>query len=139
MMTVLFDTNVVLDVLIARDPYAQDATVLFDHVEQGQIQGLITSTTVTTIYYVGRKAIGERPIRTRIQDLLHVFATVPVHASALQSALNIDFRDFEDAVLHEAARQADADGIATRNARDFTVATLDICSPADLLNVVRGA
>ncbi|MFO8233279.1 MAG: PIN domain-containing protein [Longimonas sp.] len=126
MMTVLFDTNVVLDVLIARDPYAQDATALFDHVEQGQIQGLITSTTVTTIYYVGRKAIGERPIRARIQDLLHVFATVPVHASALQSALNIDFRDFEDAVLHEAARQADADGIVTRNARDFTAATLDI-------------
>jgi len=93
---------------------------------------------VTEHYYVGRKAIGERPIRARIQDLLHVFATVPVHASALQSALNIDFRDFEDAVLHEAARQADADGIVTRNARDFTAATLDIYTPAELLKAVQG-
>ncbi|PEN05107.1 PIN domain nuclease [Longimonas halophila] len=138
-MTVLFDTNVVLDVLMDRDPYVQDATALFNHVERGQIQGLITSTTVTTIYYVGRKAIGERPIRARIQDLLHVFATVPVHESALQSVLNIDFRDFEDAVLHEAARQAGADGIVTRNARDFTAATLSIYSPTELLEAVRNS
>jgi predicted nucleic acid-binding protein len=136
MMTVLFDTNVMLDVLIARDPYVQDATALFNHVEQGQIQGLITSTTVTTIYYVGRKAIGEQPIRARIRDLLHIFATAPVHESALQSALNIDFRDFEDAVLHEAARQAGADGIVTRNARDFTAATLSVYSPTELLEAV---
>lgn len=90
-------------------------------------------------YCVGRKAIGERPIRARIQDLLHVFATVPVHESALQSALNIDFRDFEDAVLHEAARQAGADGIVTRNARDFTAATLSIYSPTELLEAVRNS
>ena len=137
MMSILFDTNVVLDVLIARDPYAQEAMALFEYIEQDRIRGLITSTTVTTVYYVGRKAVGERLIRARIQDLLHLFTAAPVYESALQSALQIDFRDFEDAVIHEAARQADADGIVTRNARDFTAATLSVYDPGGMLQVVR--
>lgn len=78
MMSILFDTNVVLDVLIARDPYAQEAMALFEYIEQDRIRGLITSTTVTTVYYVGRKAVGERLIRARIQisstySPLHLF------------------------------------------------------------------
>ena len=138
-MIILFDTNVVLDVLLARDPYVREARALFEHLEQGHLIGFITSTTITTVYYVGRKSVGEQTIRRRIQDLLDLFSTIPVPEPVLQSALDLAFTDFEDAVLHEAARQADAEGIVTRNARDVTAAMLDIYTPTELLDTVRGA
>jgi hypothetical protein len=42
------------------------------------------------------------------------------------------FKDFEDAVLHEAAKQVKVQGIVTRNAKDFKKATLSIYSPEEL-------
>jgi len=127
----------VLDVLLDRAPYAGNAKQLFDHVERGGLAGLLTSTTVTTVYYVGRREVGDEAARTGIQHMLDLFAIAPVHRSALQNALDSGFRDFEDAVLHEAARQARADGIVTRNANDFTTATLIIYTPAELLQALR--
>lgn len=136
-MKILFDTNIVLDVLLDRAPYAGDAKRLFDHVERGSLTGLLTSTTVTTVYYVGRKEVGDGGARAGIQRLLELFSTAPVHRPALRAALDSGFRDFEDAVLHEAARQAHADGIVTRNTDDFTTATLTIYTPAELLEALR--
>ena len=136
-MTILFDTNVVLDVLLDRTPYAESAARLFGHVERGGLAGMLTSTTVTTVYYVGRKEVGDGVARAGIQRLLDLFAMAPVYRSALQAALDSGFHDFEDAVLHEAARQARADGIVTRNADDFTAATLTIYTPAELLQALR--
>ncbi|MES3629916.1 MAG: PIN domain-containing protein [Longimonas sp.] len=137
-MIILFDTNVVLDVLLARDPYVIEAMALFEHLEQGHLTGFITSTTITTVYYVGRKSVGEQTIRRRIQDLLDLFSAIPVPEPVLRSALDLAFTDFEDAVLHEAARQADAEGIVTRNARDFTAATLSVYDSGELLQVMHG-
>lgn len=58
-MRILFDTNVVLDVLLKREPYEENARWLVDRVEKGYVNGLLGSTTVTTIYYVASKAVGE--------------------------------------------------------------------------------
>ena len=56
----------------------------------------------------------------------------------LEAALEAEgFRDFEDAVLHEAARQADADALVTRNESDFRKAVLTVYEPRELLNIVQ--
>ena len=55
-MRVLFDTNVVLDVLLARAPHAAAATTLFDYVARKDLDGLLGATTLTTIFYLAAKA-----------------------------------------------------------------------------------
>lgn len=132
-MRVLFDTNVILDALLARQPFAADATQLMAMAERKNIDGLLCATTVTTLYYILAKATSDAVARTRITGLLGLYDSAAVNRSVLQSALHLSFRDYEDAVLHEAAQLAGADAIVTRNGRDFRQATLRIYSPAELL------
>lgn len=54
-MMVLVDTNIVLDFLLERDPFIRDADALFQAIYSGQIQGYVTATTVTDIFYIVRK------------------------------------------------------------------------------------
>jgi hypothetical protein len=58
-------------------------------------------------------------------------------AGRLRSALDAGFADFEDAVVHEAARQAGAAAIVTRNGKDFVRSELPVFSPAELLAAMR--
>ncbi|MEN9517983.1 MAG: hypothetical protein RLZZ381_571, partial [Cyanobacteriota bacterium] len=52
------DTNVVLDFLLEREPFVESAAKLFQQIDHGQIEGFITATTITNIYYILRKAAG---------------------------------------------------------------------------------
>ena len=57
-MSVLFDTNVVLDVLLARKPFAAASNACFLQVEDGQLRGLLGATTVTTLDYLVFSTLG---------------------------------------------------------------------------------
>jgi predicted nucleic acid-binding protein len=48
-MRVLIDTNVILDFLQEREPFVENAARLFERTDAGEIQGFITSTTITNI------------------------------------------------------------------------------------------
>ena len=131
-MRVLFDTNVVLDVPPARAPHARAAALLTGRVEQGGLDGLLCAPTLTTIHYVAARTLGAGEARTAIGDLLRIFEIAPVTRAVLLDAVGLPFGDFEDAVLHEAARRAGAEAIVTRNGADFREATLPDYAPPDL-------
>lgn len=135
-MRILFDTNVVLDVLLNRQPYAASASQLMVLVEKKRIDGLLGATTVTTIHYLAMKAVGASRARKHVQTLLGLFEIAPVAQAALLQALSSRFDDYEDAVLHEAARAAGADGIVTRDATGFSRSSLRIYAPDELLRIV---
>lgn len=132
-MKVLFDTNVILDVLLFREPYVATAAKLFALVDKGKIQGSICATAVTTVHYIAEKTVGRRQARKHLHDLLVLFPVSPVDHAILASALELDFADFEDAVVHEAARVSGMGGIVTRNAKDFKRASLPVFVPDELL------
>jgi predicted nucleic acid-binding protein len=136
-MTILFDTNVILDVLLLRKPFASTAVALMAAVERGEISGMLAATTVTTIYYLTAKGIGQPQARQEVAKLLALFAVAPVSGPVLDAALRLPFKDFEDAVIHEAARLAGAEGIVTRNGPDFTRATLRVYSPDALRAMLK--
>ncbi len=59
-MKVLFDTNVVLDHLLAREPFVDPAERLLSLVDSGALEGVVCSTTLTTIHYLAAKAPTQR-------------------------------------------------------------------------------
>lgn len=132
-MRVLFDTNVILDLLLARPPFVADAAQLLGMAERREIDGFVCATTVTTIYYLFSKAASDATARSTIDRLLKFLDAAPVNRTVLHAALTLAFPDFEDAVLHEAARSAGVDAIVTRNGQDFRQATLPVHLPAALL------
>lgn len=136
---ILFDTNVVLDDVLDRQPFASDASELTARVEQGEIHGILCATTVTTIYYFLSRELGDTLARTHLATLLRIFEIAPVDIGILSDSFHLDFTDYEDAVLHEAARRVDAGAIVTRDRRGFLNASLRIYSPDDLLDALESA
>lgn len=131
-MKVLFDTNVVLDVLLDREPHVDPASKLFSLVDSGRIDGAVCATTITTIYYIAAKSFSAAKAKKEIQTLLAMFEGASVDKQVLDAALQLAFPDYEDAVLHEAAQTVGADAIVTRDQAGFPRAKLPILAPAEL-------
>lgn len=138
-MKVLFDTNVILDALLDRDPWAEAAVSLLDRVEGGALIGHLGATTVTTIHYIARKNVGTKATHEMMRDLLQFFKVAPINRAVLASAFTLDFDDFEDAVLHEAGRLAGAQAVVTRDPSGFSRATLRVYDPETLVATLRSA
>jgi predicted nucleic acid-binding protein len=135
-LKIVFDTNVVLDVLLIREPYAQMSINLFDAVVSKAIEGYLCATTITTIDYLVGKCLGKPKARKLVRGLLDLFLVAEVNEAVLTQAINSDFTDFEDAVLYQAGCYAGVDGFVTRNLKDFKMAELPIYQPDELARLV---
>jgi len=133
-MRVLFDTNVVLDVLLARAPFVNAASELFGMVEHAQIAGLLCATTITTVDYLLMQAMPRPDAHQALRKLLELFELAPVNRAVLEEALKSKITDFEDAVLDQAGRLAGAEVIVTRNQKDFRHSSLKILGPDEFLS-----
>ena len=136
-MRVLVDTNVVLDVLLKRQPFAQDAAEVFALVETSAIKGFLCATTVTTLDYLLRQTLTAVKARQTLKKLLDLFEIAPVNRPVLEQALASKISDFEDAVLEQAGLVAAVDVITTRNIKDFQKSSLPVLDPPELLSTVR--
>ncbi len=136
-MKVLFDTNVILDVLLDREPFVNDSIWLLSKVERSEITGFVCATTITTIHYLLTKALGSDAALRHISSLLSLFVIAPVNRLVIEGALKSKFNDFEDAVLHEAALHAGAKYIVTSNSRDFKPSKLPVFEPRELIYILK--
>jgi predicted nucleic acid-binding protein len=134
---VLFDTNVVLDHLLAREPFAEAAERLLSLADAGAIDGMLCATTVTTIHYLASKTVGAPEAMAYVGELLAIFDVAPVDRDVLRAACDSGFSDYEDAVLYEAARGAGVSAIVTHNGKDFTRSTLPVFTPGELLAALQ--
>ena len=129
MISVLVDTNVVLDVLLDRRPHAPHSTALWAHIESGRMRGFLSAHSVTTIHYLLRRELGENGTRKVIASVLSVFAVALVNDKVLAEALVSNSHDFEDAVTAAAARHAQCNFIVTRDPRGFKGSTVKAIAP----------
>lgn len=136
-MRVLLDTNIVLDVLLDRKEFVSNSLAIVDVVERGVVTGLLCATTITTLAYLAGKSAGKQSANRHIRQLLSLFEIAPVTRAVLDAALANKATDFEDAVLAEAANQAGAQAIITRNLRDFAHSPVRAYTPAQWLAMHR--
>lgn len=138
-MRVAFDTNVVLDAIMAR-PDAKAAIRLLRAVAEEKIEGAITVNTITDIYCVARKKIGDKKARDAIFELLSIFDVTSVDGSVCIDALSLPMTDYEDAVMAVCADRDGAGYIVTRDA-DFVEAGMNngcsavVMYPTDVLEL----
>ncbi len=132
-MNILFDTNIVLDLVLDREPDVKYAEALFSLVEGKVITGFLCATTITTIHYLSRKTIGLQGTKKLVGKLLDLFEIAPVNDSVIKKALDSNWKDFEDAVLHQSALASKIDAIITRNIVDFKKSEIPIYLPKEIL------
>jgi predicted nucleic acid-binding protein len=136
-MKVLFDTNIILDVLLDRKPFSEHASYLMSKVERSEINGFLCATTVTTIHYLLSKNLDKKNAITSINSIIALFEIASVNRLVIENALKSKFSDFEDSVLHESARHAGAEYIITRNIKDFKNTKIPVFTPTEFLSMLE--
>ncbi len=136
-MKVLFDTNIILDVLLIRNPFFALSANLLDAVESKDIDGFLCATTLTTIDYLVTKFQNKSFAKLAISKLLSLYSIAEVNQSVLNFANTSNFSDFEDAVLYFSALNVGVDSIVTRNNNDFTSANLPVYTPNQLWDLIN--
>jgi predicted nucleic acid-binding protein len=129
-MRILLDTNVVLDVLLQREPWRQDADALWQASDAGQAMAFLSATTLTDIYYFAQRREGVPHARRAVQLCLDAFAIVAVDRAALERAQQLSGYDFEDNLQMACAEAARLDAIVTRDAEGFAGSLVPVWTPA---------
>ncbi len=133
-MRVLIDTNIVLDFLLQREPFFQDAELLFQSINAGQVIGYITATTLTDIFYISRKHTRSiEQARQAVSETLTAIVICPVDRAVLESAFNSGLVDFENAVQIFGAVAQGLDAILTRDNKGFLSSPIPVLSIQELL------
>lgn len=124
-----FDTNVLLDHLLDREPFADDATELWSMAERREIVGCVSAISFNFVYYIVRHQANERAARRAIKGLRDVFEITEVDAQIINQAIDSDFADFEDAIQYACALRANATHLVTRDLADFRRSEVPAVSP----------
>lgn len=134
-MKILVDTNVVLDLLLDRSPFADSAAKVFSLAENSEVEAALCATTLTTIDYLLTRSLPRDTAKKALSRLLELFEIAPVNRSVIEEALQSRMTDFEDAVLSYAASLVGAKVIVTRNTKDFRHSPVNALDPAEFLSV----
>lgn len=132
-MKILIDTNVILDIVLERQPFVEQSAELLKTAQQDNIQLFLSATTITDLYYITRKAKSKQIALDFIGDLLQFIEIASVDKRVIIQALHSDMPDFEDAVQEGSAKNEGINVIVTRNEVDFKNSDLEIYSPESFL------
>lgn len=129
-MKVLLDTNVIIDALQDRQPWAEAAKELFREAARNRFKGCLTAKAVADIHYLTRRCThSEKAARETLGKLLALFELLDTTAGDCERALISETADYEDAIMIETAARTGADCIVTRNLRDFSRSPVKVMAP----------
>lgn len=129
MKQVLFDSDVLIDVLAQRQPFVTASAQALNRVTQPEVQGFVSGHAVTNIFYILRRQVGSETARELVSRLLQHLQVASVTDEVIRAALKSSIADFEDAVTSEAANAAGVEVIVTRNTPDFATSAIPAVLP----------
>jgi predicted nucleic acid-binding protein len=130
-LRILLDTNVVLDWLLDRKPWADEALPLWQARDTGQLIAYIPASVLTDIFYIARRQVGEVAALAGVDRSL-ALEVVPVDKATLLRARTLPGSDFEDNVGMACAEAERLDFIVTRNTADFQHSPVTAIEPLAL-------
>lgn len=133
-MKVLIDTNIILDVLCKRPAFYEDSAKIFKLCEVKKISGVISALSIPNIMYILRKELDADKTREILDSLMLIFSVADLKADDLKKAVDMRFKDYEDAIQSACATRIKANYIVTRNIKDFSESKVTAIKPAELLD-----
>lgn len=135
-MKLLIDTNVVLDVLLKREPFFKAATEVLNLAQRSDVREYVSASAITDIYYIARRQMKDHAaVKDLLKRLLMVVSVAAVSEQEIQNALSLAWTDFEDSVQYSVALLNEMDGIVTRNPADYQGSNIQIWLPEQLLEM----
>ena len=134
-MRVLLDTNVLLDIYLNRTQFVAASDILQAQ-KDDQIQGYISASSLTDIYYIARRQKGVDIAREAVRLSLDTFGICAVNDRLLEEAYAVAGKDFEDDLQIASAQMYGLSAIVTRDKGDFNHSPLPVYTPNELLQEI---
>ena len=134
---VFIDTDVILDVALARDPFFSASKIILAMAENNIIIGVISSNCIANIYYILRKAGGNSQARKFISTIVQYITVITIDHKNVLEALKSKFSDFEDALQHDSAIEHQCEYIITRNIEDYKNAEIPVLLPEEFIGMFQ--
>lgn len=133
-MRILIDTNIVLDVMLKREPFYKMSLEILGLVKRDDVEEYISASTVTDVYYLAYRQLRDKGIvKNLMKELLTVVSVASVSGQEIENAISLEWNDFEDSVQYSVAYLQEMDGIVTRNPNDYREAKIKVWKPEELL------
>ena len=128
------DTNVIIDVLLEREPFIEDSYKILKLFEERKLDGFVSASSVTDIYYLVRKYTHSTDLAyNAVGKLLEIVKVCSVTNDDILIAFQKKAKDFEDCLVATCAKSIHCDYIATRNKRDFEGFGIPVVTPTEIL------
>lgn len=124
------DTNILIDFLVDRKPFSDQAAILFQSANNNEVRLYVAAISFNNVYYIVRQVHSHAKTMGLIKTLAQYVEIVAIDGAILKKAIASDFKDFEDAIQSFAAESvADIELIVTRNLKDFKKSNLPVFAP----------
>jgi len=134
---VFIDSDVILDVATGRVPFVENSKTSLSLVERGFALGVMSSNSITNIYYVLRKLSSNEKSRYFLNTIIKYISIVTVDHENIIRALESKFYDFEDGVQNYCALKNQCDLILTRNITDYQFSELQVMEPIEFIALYK--
>jgi predicted nucleic acid-binding protein len=137
MKNILIDTDVILDFFLDREPFSENAAQVLSLCEKKEITGFVTPVIISNAYYLLSQKGKQEKVIEKFKILLTIIEILVIDKNSIITALNSDFKDFEDALQNYSAElNGKIDIIITQNTKDYKKSKLPIMNPEDFLKSI---
>lgn len=135
-MILMIDTNIILDILLKREPFFKESYLTLLNTEENSDLTLLSASAMTDLFYILRKAVGRQTAAETMLDIQSFITYSDVLEEDIEHALRSPMADLEDALVAAVAARKKADYIVTRNTADFELSKVPAITPAEFNRLV---
>ena len=137
MMNVFLDTNILLEIVLARKEQADCQQILQAGIDEEINISASFLTFANMAYILQRNKIPRTQVYQIMRTMESKITVLPMDDNQLRMALRHEVKDFEDMLQYQNAIAGQCDCIVTINTGDFSeFSNLPIYSPAELLDLL---
>ncbi|GHV64207.1 PIN domain-containing protein [Bacteroidia bacterium] len=139
MKRIFIDTNVLLDLLLKREPHYASTALVFDWAvnhKNDDVVILISGQSIINAHYILKRFAKEEIVRAVLNQICMTSEIMDLNKDVLIKSFASAFGDFEDATQYVCAMNANSDVILTNNGKHFKNSVIQIMNADEFLAVV---
>jgi len=136
-MKLFLDANVVLDLILKREPFFDNIAEIVTIAENKNFTLCLSSVTFVNVNYIACKFTDKKYVLESLKKVRVLFDVLSVSETEIDKALYSNFNDFEDAVQHYCALKNNCDYIITRDSKDFKNSEIPFLTPTEFLASIK--
>ena len=134
MNSLFIDSDIVIDLLAQRKNYTE-AAALMTIIAEKKAAAFTTPIVLANVDYIITKYSSKAKSRRAIKFLRKRLSVLPMDEKIVDTALESEFSDFEDALQYYAAEKNGIDFIVTRNKKDYAKGNLKVVTAQEYMDM----